>query len=612
MSELIRLSQSRIVETRSSVQSITSPVEFYQPNQALYPKWDAARFVTNGYLEQTYVFSCVDKKSGTLARVPFRVGSDPDNPTSYRKNAQLAQLLGTGGKPAPGWTPRMWWKYIFSQFCIMGKFACQIERDSSGKVIALWPLQAQHLRPIPDTSKNPKSYFIGYQYGNPGAPGYKKFMALADVLYCWEPSPDDPRQPLSVIDAAKLDISVAQLINEYDYALLKNNAVPATIVTTEPFDNTEMRSAFRQQFMARFSGSNNAGKTMFLEADPDTTADGGTSNNVAGKISVERLGLSSQEMQSPEKRASTINDICVAFKTPLSILGDSTRSKFTNMESDYRNWWADTELPLADYVCDLINVGLSPQFDIGHNYVGWFDFSSIGALKEPPRFTGTEIVALEGAGILDRDESRRELGFAPWDDVTHPEMKELVPKDPATTPQPEISGNQSVDPIGLDPGQNNAPKNGLAVQRSIPSVLTKALQGTVRNSLEAQKLAVEQRINGRRKPIDSVRDVYDTEFWIGRMSKDLEPLFQGFAEFQNVPNSLLPTIVRQITTDSVAKLRSTASVEEAYNDIDARSEAIAQTVVRMLEEIPADHMAFILDAIKRGNMTPAQALEVIG
>lgn len=573
MNELTRM--LRQIETRAPTAAVSDPINYIAPGTRQVARWDADRAITEGYLKQVYVFTAVNKIADAIARYPFRAGKNPENPSSYSETPQLAQLLGPGlPGPNPDWSPKQFWKYTIAQYVITGKFAWLLERDGNGLIIGLWPLQAQHLVPLQGGTS---SYFSGYEYGTRGSRGFKTFTD-EQIIYCWNKSQGDYRQPQGWLEAAALEISTAQMIDQYDYSLLKNNAVPATIVTTEQFAEEKMRRAFRQQFMATYGGSANAGRTLFLEADPDLNADGGVTNNVKGKISVERLALSANEMMSTEKRAAIRDDICVAMRTPASILSNSSDSKYTNMESDYRNWWEDTLVPLASDIVDHVNVRLVPRLDKSpRKFYGWFDFSGVTILQDKPRFTAPDYGTLYDKKIMERNEIRFELGLPKWEDIDHPmptpeELDQQKAKMEAA--QPQVIQGQVVSNKPYDPAKPRA------LNRPVP-----ATTNVIRKTLAAQKAAVTQRQSGRRaRNAETLDSLYDVEYWRSEMTRELTP-----------------KLADELAQIAVRELRAAVSIDEAFVRVERE--------IRGTEPLPLDYVAMVIDAISREKIEPSKAVE---
>ncbi len=112
-----------------------------------------------------------------------------------------------------------------------------------------WPIPANLIRPVPTDGGS--RYFDAYKFVDRGQ---LRHLSLDQVFYAWRPSQLDPRQPESVLQAARLDVSTAIMLSEYSVGFLRNNAMPAAAVVTQAFENSEQKAAFQAQFQSNYRG----------------------------------------------------------------------------------------------------------------------------------------------------------------------------------------------------------------------------------------------------------------------------------------------------------------------------------------------------------------------
>lgn len=601
-------------EFRAAPAALGSPIYINSPNVPLYPEFDPARNVDEAYYKSTYVFAAVDRIATSIARCPFRAGKDTLNPASFSEAAQLAQLLGPAFPgPAPGWAPRLFWKYTCAQYILTGKFAWLIERDpATGRVVYLWPLEAQFVYPkVADLTHNSSNYFCGYQYGYKGK---FKDLSLTDVVYCWNPSKKDRRQPESWIDGARLDISTSQMLDLYNYALLKNNATPSTLIGHEPFAEAAQRNAFREQFARRFGGPSRAGSSMFIEFDPDTSADGSVTNNIASKLSVQRLGLTPTEFMSVEMGTSYTNDVTTALKTPLSVLGDSTKSKFQNADQDYRNWWRETLVPLMEELSDQINVKVVPLM-VDKTFFGWFDTTHVRVLDDANAHAPESVSSLHDKRIVDRDEARHMLGLPAWDSIKHPVEPPVLAPAALMPPALPAQSKSQVDQVSGPPSgftHSTTPNHvgprpasvrhageghemiqtGHRTKRAVELMLTAA----VRKTLTQQRENAQQRLAGRRSSSsDNLSELFNAAYWEQRTIEDLEPVYAAISELMDVPTSARKALAHELVVETARMMAISSTIEEAFANADERTASVVSTTLRSFELVPIDAVSLALD-----------------
>lgn len=444
------------IRERRDPRAGTVTVRYTSPGQPQDQDWDAESAIKWAYVANTYVFRCVDVISTAIATCPFRAVS-PTDESILSLNAPLAQLLGPPpGGPNPVLSPRRLWKWTVAQRLITGRWCWEKERVSpvatSGRVVGLWPLPAQLIDPIP--SQGGRQYFDGFLFNKNAMNDKRREFKPGQLVYDWNPSQADFRQAESVLQAARMDISVAVMQDRYDVAFLKNDARPAAVIVHEEFAERQEREAFRQQFLADYRGVDNAGRPIFIEATPGE-------EDINKTFHIERLGLSQKDAEFIARYETKIRAICVAFGTPLSILGDSSARSFDNAGQEYRNWWEGTLLPIMAELEDAVNMQLAP--DLGRE-IGKFETKHVAALMR-----NSKILALGGAisqfvagGILLPDEVRAELDLDPLEKASSNSVDGSEATETQETPEPQGALPAAEEPVAVkgrpDPRELTAPK----------------------------------------------------------------------------------------------------------------------------------------------------------
>ena len=140
---------------------------------------DAIAFEGIAYAQNVFVMRCVQTISTTISGLPFKAGMDPFNPSEYDPSAPLAQLLGPASPQAPGGpnpvtSARMLWDWSIKQYVTYGRWGweCQLakvpgarRRTIQDAIVALWPLVAPYLTPVP--TQGGQKLFSAFQYQTP-------------------------------------------------------------------------------------------------------------------------------------------------------------------------------------------------------------------------------------------------------------------------------------------------------------------------------------------------------------------------------------------------------------------------------------------------------------
>lgn len=390
------------------------------------PAWNAEDAYNKAYIINAFVYAAVKAVATDLSSLPFRAHSDlPEDPAQnhdFDKTAPLAKLLGPPPfGPAPKLSSRRLWSWTVAQRIITGRSGWEIEQTAGGQPLAFWPLTSARLFAIP--SQGGTEWFQGFRYSTQtsNASSQVSYRSLTndEVFYSWIPSQNDFRQPESPLQAARIPIDLAVLIDRYDHAFIRNDATPSLLVTHQAIDDRNDRDAWRNQFRSDHTGVSKAGSTVFNEVEPDENG------QVVGTIAVERLGMSQRDAQMAQRYATSIQAIMVAIGVPLSRLMDSSGRTFANGDVEYVNYWTSTIKPIAVDLADDVNSQLAPR--LGGQF-GWFDMSDVAALKGPDtkNFAVTGLPSLRDNGIISPAWAAEQLG-APTDGLSTTPERFLQP-----------------------------------------------------------------------------------------------------------------------------------------------------------------------------------------
>lgn len=390
-----------------SVKAATTSSTYMAPNMPMTLEWDAANAVEQ-YLGHTWVMRCLRTKADTIAGLPFRAGPDPDDPSTVTLGAPLSRLLGPASPQQPGGpnartSARALWAWSIIQYNVTGRMAWEQQLDPKTKeIIGLWPLVSAALLPIPSAPGKPY-WFESYEYQTP----IGTIPLSSDrVFYGWKMSAKDPRQAESILQAAKLPISIAMACDKYMWGLLRNGMVASKIVITPPFEDDGDRRAWEEQFFSEFSGFDNAGKTVFAEAENAYDQSGKVIDQA--NVQVVDLSMSSVDAQLLQMVAQAKIDITIATGVPESLVGNASQRTYANADSEYRNFWTITVVPDISDLQDLVNINLAPLLG---DEVGWFDLSRVVALQPPTIFQPPAITDAINAGIITAEQASNLLNI---------------------------------------------------------------------------------------------------------------------------------------------------------------------------------------------------------
>jgi HK97 family phage portal protein len=386
----------------------TTQMLYLGNQQAMPVTWNAQRSIDYQYLANVVVYRCVKLIATIISGLPFRTGLQPPElpgrAAPHNPDSQLARMLGPGRPgPAPKLTARRLWAWTVTQRIVTGRHAWEIELESGAKdarPVAFWPLVSALVNAFPTTSGT--EWFRGYRYGL--TPDKARDLRPDQMFYGWDPHPNDFRQPESALQAARLPVELARMMDTYNVAFLRNDARPAALVVTEAFATDEEYQAFQRQLNETYGGPDNAGKAMVVEAE-------GGDKGVTGSVDVKILGLSQKDALFLEQHRAALEEIALGLGVPWSMLDASGRT-FDNASEEGQNFWRNTISPLCDTLADEVNVEIAPRLG---SEVGWFDLSHIPAMQTRPDPVTAAVGAptMVQAQLMTINEGRADYGLPP-------------------------------------------------------------------------------------------------------------------------------------------------------------------------------------------------------
>lgn len=470
-------------------QAATTPVAWQAVNRPMIPDWDAGNAISRGYYSSVFVYRCAQVRAQAVAGLPIRIGPDPDKPEDFNARHPLVRVLT--GNPAVGW--RTLATHASAGYDITGRFAWELElaKDRGRIPVRVWPLVAQYLDPVP-TREGADDYWARFEYRVAAQTDNVKKLDREQVLYAWRPRLDDPRQPESLLQAQRMNVSVAVMLDRYNYSFLLNDARPASVVVMQAFEESEQFDAFKRQYLGQHQGVANAGKPIFVEAQG--TDDGAPVD--AGKwLDIKQLGLSQKDAQAIQMMKEEIRAICVGFGVPMSMLGDSSDRTFSNADQEAKNFWQGTMLPHLADLADHINRELAPRF--GDDKV-WFDTSGIEALKRPRRFAGVDLGPLLGQ-VVTVNEARADFGLPPM-----PDGDQLAPAAAGPPDVPDVPALAVEPAVPSSPTAGAPARAGDTSEQRAPDITTTVVPDPEPVDHEARRSRIYVRVDAQVRTLEAL------------------------------------------------------------------------------------------------------------
>ncbi len=268
-------------------------------------------------------------------------------------------------------------------------------RAKDGRLLGFLPLHAGQVFPLRAYGKR----IAGYNINILNTGGLQ--VAPSEVVHLkWNSvNMTDNVLALSPLVAIAAETDATQQAMKYVASLLKNDAMPRTIVTA-PADvqfTEDTLSRLKASFKNSFGGAN-FGAPMFLE----------------GGVTVERLGLNLQELNMETLATIPEARIAGAFGVPPMLAGLYTglkHSTYSNFEQAMKAFTQYTLVPMWRLIADQVEESLRPEFEDGAELTFKHDLTHVASLHDDTKELQVLAKDSYASGIMTLNEARAKLGL---------------------------------------------------------------------------------------------------------------------------------------------------------------------------------------------------------
>lgn len=363
-----------------------------------FPEWQSTSFpvmtfsraADEGYRKNSAVFACLNFWADSFGEPELHVYSMQDDDKVKVPGHPLRELLRY---PNEFMGENELLETTVTYALIGGIAYWWKERTGSRKVIGLWPLHDGHVTPIPD----PVGYLSHYEYSVDG--GEPIYLAREDVVpFRWRLDPLNPLRGLSPIVAAARSIDMDSEAQRYQYALLKNDAVPRTMLIVNSSLTDDAFKRMSEQFRERYGGERR-GDVAIVEGQE-------------GRI--ERLGANLEELAAESLHNIPESRIAAAFGIPAVMVGLNVglQRAIQGAPRELQEFWTETvRVPRWRRFASQVEMGLLRDFDSSVTSSVEFDLSEVRALVEDQDSRRSRVRADVLAGHVLVNEARTEIGL---------------------------------------------------------------------------------------------------------------------------------------------------------------------------------------------------------
>jgi len=342
-------------------------------------------------------------------------GSD----TEYEKDPQHP-MLALISNPQYQLAPTRFWSNCIIDYKIYGNvYIRKVRKSKGGPVIGLQFLPSQQCQPVGD-NVNPITHYNYVVDGTPYA------VAPEDIIHiAYGRDPIDYRLGRSPLMSVLREIATDNVASSCAYGLMNNSGLPSIMVSPDATDQI-------------VDISDDDLRTMKRRLEDSFTGDNAGSIAVmSGPFKVEKVSFSPNDMaldtirHTPEERISSAMGLnCMV----LNLSAGLENSTYSNMFEAEQAAWNQGIIPLLTVFAESITQNLLTEFPESQegDFFNW-DLSKIKALKEDGLSEAKKAELLFKAGIIDRAEAKRMVGYdynATDEEIYHPQGTPISTQNP--------------------------------------------------------------------------------------------------------------------------------------------------------------------------------------
>lgn len=256
-------------------------------------------------LKITTVYACVKVIAETIASLPLTLMKEEDNGDSLRaKQHPLYSVLHD--IPNDEMTSFTFREMMMTNLLLWGNAYALIKRDRFGHVVSLYPLKSKNMT----VERDSQTRNLKYSYTN----GLKtKVYAPRQILHI-PAFTFDGVKGMSPISYAREAMGLALATEEFGARFFGNGARPGGVLEHPGIVKDPER--LRESWNSVYQGTRNSHKVAVLEEG----------------MKYHEIGMSPEDSQFLQTRQFQIAEICRIFRVPPHMVGDLSRSTFSNIE----------------------------------------------------------------------------------------------------------------------------------------------------------------------------------------------------------------------------------------------------------------------------------------
>jgi HK97 family phage portal protein len=411
-------------------------------------------------LESTVVLACLRVLGESVASLPLHVyRRRPDGGKEIARGHPLYRILHVA--PNDWQTSFEWREQQMLHLGTYGQSFSEIVLGAGGGVRSLVPLHPSRM-----TVERVESGRLRYRYLE--EPGGFTTYAQEQVMHIRWLS-DDGVCGMVPVQLAQDAIALARACEVHGAAFFGNGARPGVVLATDSTLSQEAAEMLRNNWERIHRGPDRAGRTAVL----------------MGGLKPVELGVNNQDSQYLETRRFQIEEICRLYRVPPHLVGDLTRSSFSNVEQQSLDFVQHTLLPWlrrfeSAFARDLL-------LDDEH----FVEFDTRGLLRGDAAGRAAYYQTLWNLGVASVNEIRGWENLNPVEggdtrfvqlNMQTLEAATAKPEQPPVPPEPVASVNELVSVLGQVASGTVGAESAKAIMAAVfptlpPELATQILTG---------------------------------------------------------------------------------------------------------------------------------------
>ena len=322
-------------------------------NQALLPN-ESTEDYQGLYSLSSSVYKAVGVISSNIAQLPIKIISDNTPNENLADNPEFS-LFKTYNQYH---THYEFWEQSIGYLELTGECPWLLKKDNLGKIIEIYPLRPDMITVVPAN----EVIVSHYEYN---VRGNTIKIPAEEIMFLKYFNPLSHYRGLSPISAAKSEVILDLHAVTSVKSQFKRGAQPSGMVSTDQDMSDADWKRTQEYLKGQYSGSDNAGKIMFLSHGLRWT----------------QMSLNAQDMQFMEQRQWTKDSISEVFGVPpIFLMQFKEASVLANADVQYKLLWENIKPKLVKLE-QIINSFMMPNISSSANLKFKFDLANVSPLQ---------------------------------------------------------------------------------------------------------------------------------------------------------------------------------------------------------------------------------------